>query len=206
VIAPGSFRMDAYSIETGERPVVDARLASEMKSTPVLEGETLYTSGYNTPENDPGRQVIIRRSKRCWRSRMPITTGKFPWRNRRTSARRILSLHGSEPRRRSGCRGVEDLRLHHGLGKRAAGPPAGWRGDLTGTSLLWKYHRSIPQLPSPLLYRDVLYMINDTGVLTLLDPKTGEVKEQSRLRGLPGNTSPPRCRRRKVFFVSQACE
>lgn len=59
VIAPSSFRMDALSAKTGEVVWFIRGLASEMKSVPVLAGDTIFINGYNTPENDPGKQVAI---------------------------------------------------------------------------------------------------------------------------------------------------
>ncbi len=58
---------------------------------------------------------------------------------------------------------------------------AGSHGDVSATAVEWKFHKSIPQLPSVVLYRGVIYMINDSGVLTTLDAKTGEVFKQARL-------------------------
>jgi len=60
---------------------------------------------------------------------------------------------------------------------------ANGKGDMTTKGLVWKYQRSVPQLPTVLVYQDVLYMINDGGILTTFDPKTGAVKKQARLRG-----------------------
>ncbi len=39
---------------------------------------------------------------------------------------------------------------------------------------------------SPLLYHDVLYLLRNGGILTLLDPKTGRVLKEGRLEGAPG--------------------
>jgi outer membrane protein assembly factor BamB len=63
----------------------------------------------------------------------------------------------------------------------------GGSGDLTASNLLWKYQRAIPQLPSMVVYQGVLYMISDAGVLTTLDPATGQVFKQARLRGVAGS-------------------
>ena len=54
---------------------------------------------------------------------------------------------------------------------------------MTARSVLWHYNRSVPQLPSSLLYRNVLYIVNDGGIMTALDPKTGAALAQARLRG-----------------------
>lgn len=57
------------------------------------------------------------------------------------------------------------------------------RGDMTTKGLVWKYQRSVPQLPTVIVYQDVLYMINDGGILTTFNPNTGAVLKQGRLRG-----------------------
>jgi outer membrane protein assembly factor BamB len=54
---------------------------------------------------------------------------------------------------------------------------------MTAANVLWHYNRAVPQLPSPLLYRGVLYMVNDGGIMTALDPRTGTALTQARLRG-----------------------
>ena len=40
----------------------------------------------------------------------------------------------------------------------------GGSGDMSDTAIRWKYQRTVPQLPSPLLYGGVLYMVNDNGI------------------------------------------
>jgi outer membrane protein assembly factor BamB len=52
---------------------------------------------------------------------------------------------------------------------------AGARGDLTGTpAVLWQTERDTPYVPSPLLYRAVLYLVKgNAGVLSALDAATG---------------------------------
>src|SRR5258708_20511453 len=59
----------------------------------------------------------------------------------------------------------------------------GGRGDVTDTNVRWKYHKSVPQLPSPLVYGGVLYMVNDGGIVTTLHPETGAELGQGRLKG-----------------------
>jgi outer membrane protein assembly factor BamB len=59
----------------------------------------------------------------------------------------------------------------------------GGRGDLTGTNLVWRIQKFLPNVPSPLLYRGVLYLVKDGGIVTSLDPKTGKILKQGRLAG-----------------------
>jgi outer membrane protein assembly factor BamB len=59
----------------------------------------------------------------------------------------------------------------------------GGAGDMTDKSILWRFYKSLPNVPSPLLYRNVLYLMKEGGILTALDPATGSVLKQGRLKG-----------------------
>jgi outer membrane protein assembly factor BamB len=57
------------------------------------------------------------------------------------------------------------------------------RGDVTATHVVWKVTQAVPKKPSLVLSGDLLFMINDVGVLTCLEAKTGTVVWKSRLPG-----------------------
>ncbi len=59
-------------------------------------------------------------------------------------------------------------------------------GDVTKTHLAWTVARAAPFTPSPILVGDELYMMNDIGILSCLDARTGMTLWQARL---PGNYS-----------------
>ena len=79
----------------------------------------------------------------------------------------------------------------------------GGQGDMTQKSFLWRYQKSLPNVPSPLLYKDVLYLMKEGGILTALDPLTGKVLKQGRLQGALGDYfASPVAADDKVFTVS----
>jgi outer membrane protein assembly factor BamB len=58
----------------------------------------------------------------------------------------------------------------------------GGRGDVTDTHVAWQTTRGSPFVPSPVLYGDYLYLINDmSSIITCLNAKTGEAMWQERL-------------------------
>jgi outer membrane protein assembly factor BamB len=76
---------------------------------------------------------------------------------------------------------------------------------MSDTAIRWKYQRSVPQLPSPLLYGGILYMVNDNGIITMLDPDTGEMLKQGRLTGALGSHyASPSAADGHIFFTSEA--
>ena len=56
-------------------------------------------------------------------------------------------------------------------------------GDVTKTHVAWTLKRGAPLTPSPLLVGDELYVVNDGGIATCVDARTGNVIWQSRLGG-----------------------
>ncbi len=59
----------------------------------------------------------------------------------------------------------------------------GGEGDISAESVAWRSPRGGPHVPSPVLWKDLLYLVNDTGILTCLDALTGEKVYQQRLSG-----------------------
>ena len=62
----------------------------------------------------------------------------------------------------------------------------GGSGDVTQTHVKWTYRRGLPVVPSPLVYRNVFYMIKNGGILTSLDAATGKRIKRGRV-GHAGN-------------------
>ena len=59
----------------------------------------------------------------------------------------------------------------------------GGNGVITDTHVAWKLNRGVSNKPSILLVEDLIYMINDTGIASCIEAKTGEVIWQKRIGG-----------------------
>ncbi|MBL7153804.1 MAG: PQQ-binding-like beta-propeller repeat protein [Phycisphaerae bacterium] len=55
--------------------------------------------------------------------------------------------------------------------------------DVTDTHVVWKRRQAVPQIPSPLLIDDLLFMLSDTGAVTCLDAVAGGEIWREHLRG-----------------------
>jgi outer membrane protein assembly factor BamB len=65
--------------------------------------------------------------------------------------------------------------------------------------------KGIPNVPSPLIYQNVLYIIKEGGVLTSLNPLTGEVLRQGRVTGaLDAYFASPVAADGKLYLTSHA--
>lgn len=188
VIVPGSFLLSAYDPDTGERLWWVGGLSFELKSTPVIKDDVVFINGFGAPENNPGSQVPVMTTveafKRDANGDGKLSREEMPPDHKNHAARMgvaVADLDGDRMLSREewdyykaameSQNGVLAIRL-------------GGRGDMTAKSVKWTYHRGIPQLPSPLIYENVLYMVNDGGgILTMLDPETGELLFQGRMPG-----------------------
>ncbi len=65
----------------------------------------------------------------------------------------------------------------------AAAIRPGTRGPLPAENVSWTYRRSLPTVPSSVVYDGVLYMLKDGGIITSLDASTGEILKQARAIG-----------------------
>ena len=57
------------------------------------------------------------------------------------------------------------------------------KGDVTRTHVAWSLKRGVPHTPSPIIVGDELYVVNDGGIASCIDARTGNVIWQSRLGG-----------------------
>lgn len=65
----------------------------------------------------------------------------------------------------------------------AAAIRPGDRGPLPTENVRWTYQRSLPVVPSSIVYDGVLYMVKDSGIITSLDATTGKPLKQGRAIG-----------------------
>ena len=56
-------------------------------------------------------------------------------------------------------------------------------GDVTRTHIAWSLKRGAPLTPSPLVVGDELYVVNDAGIATCIDARSGAIVWQQRLGG-----------------------
>ena len=187
ILLPGSFLLTAYDPANGAKIWWVRGLSWEIKSTPVIADGVIYVNGYGSPEGDPGRKIALAPADEVWTTADADKNG-------------TLSKEEFPKGPPAGWFGVADLDTNGVIAKeeweyiRAAldsengmlAIKLGGSGDMTEKSVQWKYQRAVPQLPSPVVFQNVLYMVNDGGIVTTLNPETGALIKQGRLTGALG--------------------
>jgi outer membrane protein assembly factor BamB len=188
LLLPGSFFLTAYDVATGEKRWWVHGLSFEIKSTPVIAGDTIFINGYGSQDNDPGRKIVVPPSAEVWGTADKDKNGvlsklEFP----KYSAPFWFDFVDLDA---NGSLSPDEWEYYRAALDSENGMLAirlGGKGDMTSTAVKWKYQRSVPQLPSPLLFKNILYMANDNGIVTALNPETGALIRQARLTQKPEN-------------------
>ena len=185
LIVPGSYQLTSYDARTGEKLWWITGMSWQPKSTPIIDGEIIYAHWWESGgESEQLTQTPT----------FAETLARFDANgDKKLSAEEFASEPGLQKGFYSidlGSDGIVDerdwnfYRARRGSRNALLAVRPGGRGDLTGSSsVLWSVQKYLPNVPSPLLYRGVLYLIKDGGILTSLDPKTGTILKQGRLPG-----------------------
>ena len=75
------------------------------------------------------------------------------------------------------------------------------RGDVTQSHIAWRVTRGVPQKPSIVLVGDLIFMVNDVGLASAVEAKTGEVVWNARVGGT--FSASPVSDGSRVYFFSE---
>ena len=206
-LLPGSFLLDAYDAKTGKRIWWIRGLPSEMKSVPVLIGDTLWIHGYGSPQNNKGRQIELPSFVDALRQMdqdgdEAISKGEI-------QDRRVSRYYGFLDLDKSGTLDADEWRLcraSYASVNAAMAVRCGGSGDMTEQSMIWQYYRSIPQLPSPLIVNNLYYLVADQGgMVTTLSADKGTLVAKARV-GAAGDAcfTAPVSGDNKIYLLSEA--
>lgn len=204
IIVPGSYRMVSYAPDGRELWRLDG-LTYQVKSVPVVDGDRLFFNGWA-----PGGEPAVRLELPSFRemhdrfdangdaelSRQEVPEGWLPgnW-----------EMHDRNKNGTMNERDWEHYRARRVSENSFMAIQLGGRGNVTETHMLWRHQKSLPDVASPLLYRDVLYLVRNGGIVTSLEPGSGRVLKQGRLRdALEGFYASPVAGDGKVYMVSDA--
>ena len=204
VLVAGALQLTAYDAQKGQRLWWINGLARIVNPTPVLGRERVFVASWS-----PGGDTTSRISMEDW------STANSQWDK---DGDRILTGEELPEGDVKGRLSIIDLDQDGGINQLewekygrvfelarnsiSAFRPGG-QGDLTGSNTLWSYLRGIPYVTSPVLYRQVVYMVKNGGIVTSLDAESGKLLKQGRVTGLGNYFASPVAGDGKVFLASE---
>ena len=209
ILLPGSFMLTSYDAKTGTKKWWTTGLSFEMKSVPVVAkvggADMLFINGYGSPENDPGKLLDAGETTEIFAKHDADKNGTLEKTELPTDhSKGWLVVYDLD---NNGVVTPSEWDYYRAALASRNGMLAirlGGEGDMTAKNVVWQYQRSVPQLPSPIVYGGVLYMVNDGGIMTTLNPETGAVVKQGRIPGaIDRYYSSPIAGDGKVYMVSE---
>jgi len=204
IVVAGALRLVAYDPANGsERWWVDG-LARIVNPTPVVADGLLYVSGW-TPGGDEGERIRMEpwdEATKTWDknsdgklTRDELPPGEVSSRFYRIDLNQDSSIDRGEWEKYAR---VFDLAQNGALAIRPGGA-----GDVTKTHVVWEYRKGVPFVPSPVVYRGVVYLVRDGGIITALDAKSGAVLKQGRAGSAGKYYASPAAGDGKVYLASE---
>ena len=208
LVVPGSYQVVSYDLATGEKLWWVRKIGWQVKCVPIIVGGTIYVNAYGegiggagSTHELPTFEELLAENDANQDGKIALDEGRHPrltgdWINADIDDDGFVREHDWKFY-------IARLESENSL---VAIRPNGRRGDLTETNVLWRYRKSLPNTPSPLLYKGVIYMVKDGGIVTSLDAARGTVLKQGRVReAVDDYWASVVAGDDKVFLVSQAC-
>lgn len=181
LVVAGSLQLVAYDLRTG-RPLwsLDG-LARIVNTTPVVSDGKLYLATWS-PGGDTDARIAME----------PWATAVSKWDKDADGKLHLDELPAGEVRTRFYRMDLDDNRMldeaewnkYAKIFELAENAVLALEPDPSGGQprTAWKYHRGVPYVASPLVYRDRVLLVKDGGIVTALDVADGKLKQQLRAR------------------------
>ena len=198
VIVLGSHTLDAYSLDNGERLWWVTKIGSYPKGVPVVGADIVYVTadGGEEPFLPPFDETLKADTNKDQRIQKEEMKGHaeaydhFGWLDSNNDGSIERAEYDFVRNSTTSGHGLTAVRL-------------GGQGDLTSSNVVWNVKKSYPSIPSPLIYRGVMFLMKEGGIVTSLDPVSGQVLKQGRTpAALEDYYASPVAADGKIFLVS----
>ena len=198
VVVLGSHSVDAYSLDKGERLWWVTKIGAYPKGVPLLGTDMVYVMGDGgddpfLPPFDESLKADVNKDQKLEREEVKAHAeayDHFGW----------LDSNNDGYVERSEYDFVRDsTAAGHGLTAiRLSG-----QGDLTSSNVVWRLKKGYPSIPAPLIYRGVMYLMKEGGIVSSLNPSSGELLKQGRTpQALEEYYASPVAADGKIFVIS----
>lgn len=205
LIVPGAYQLISYELKTGKKLWWVSGMAWQLKCVPIFDGDTIIINAWESGGDFDNAPEVL--SWEAMLQKYDKDDDKIISVQEAPDMQRWMKDNDLNLDNRIDARDWEFWILHRTVQNSVSAiQPNGRRGDLT-KHVIWRYRKSLPNVPSPLLINNTLFLVKDGGVVTTLNPKTGEVYKQARVPGaIEQYWASPVGGDGKVYLLSQACK
>ncbi len=205
IVVPGTLRVAGYDLETGSELWTVQGLSRIVNMTPVVgDDNTLYVAGWAAGGDaedrirpEPFVDLIAKQDANQSGTLEAAEIPDGPFQSRFPQIDRDKDGHITETE-------WETMRaIFERADNTIVAIRPGGQGNVTATHVLWTQRKFLPYIPSPLYYKDVLFLVKDGGILSTLDVRTGKPIKQGRASGNGDYYASPVVGDGKVYLFSQ---
>jgi outer membrane protein assembly factor BamB len=185
IVVAGSLKLVAYDPANGKPIWWINGLSRIVDTTPVVRGDRLYVATW-TPGGDVSERISMGpfdEALKSYDKNNDKEIGKDELPKGSPVVARFFRIDLNQNTKLDLKEWNAHARVFQLAQNVAMSVKAGGKGDVTKTHVEWTQRKSLPTVPSPLVYRDEFYMIKDGGIMTALDASTGAIVKQGRLEG-----------------------
>lgn len=204
VIVAGALKLTAYSLVDGKPIWWVNSLSRIMDSTPVISNGLIYAATW-TPGGDETNRIAM--------ELYPTATARYDKNKDGKIAKtelpagpvltRFFRIDLDQDEKLDADEWAAHARVFAMAKNAAIAVQPGGQGDVTETNVVWTHRKSLPTVPSSVVYDGVMYMVKDGGIITSLDALTGEQLNQARAAGRGNYYGSVVAGDGKVYFVSE---
>ncbi len=205
IIAPGSYQIVSYELESGAELWRWRGIAYQVKGTPVVESDRLFFNAWSVGGTAARRLVLpefaAALAKLDANGNGTISEDEVPeeWTPDSSWAMQDLDKDGEYNEREWRYYTMRRTSTNSTLCIRLGG-----RGDVTSTHTIWQVRKNMPEVPAILVYQDAAYLIKNGAIFTAFDKETGEVLKQGRIReALDNYYASPVAGDGKIYLASE---
>ena len=173
LVVPGSLKLKAYDVKTGEERWLVRGLPSVTCTTAVIDDTNLIFAGWSPGGEDFPMPTFDDMLKLCDDDK----DGKISKKEAEKTFMKDFFDNNDTNKDGYITRDEWDAQikfLKTGQNVAMSIKPGG-KGDVTSTHVAWRQTKGLPYVASPLLYEGRVYLVRDGGLATCLDSKTGKV-------------------------------
>jgi len=204
-LLPGSFQLISFDVSNGKPVWWASGLTWQLKPTPVMDDKRVYVLGWAGGSDEGNQEEVMPWEEAV--SKLDKDGDKLLAKDEILD-RNLRNSFGECDLDKDGKIGARDWEMYRRKRRSLNSITAfrlGGKGDVSDTHVAWRYTKSLPNAPSPLLYQGIVYLQKEGGILTALDAESGKVLKQGRMAGaLDQYFASPVAADGKIYMVSES--
>jgi outer membrane protein assembly factor BamB len=206
IVVNGAVELTGYQARTGERLWWARGVTSGPAAAPLIAGNAVYTVEPGGDEAAPPYKTISKGFDKNEDGKVEIAEITGTTLNDQIMLRvfKALDKHAGN---NDGVITEEEYNSSFAPDKIKGGlvrTRLDGKGDVSQTHVGWRHPKGLPYVTAPLLYRNVLYVIRNGGILSTFDPESGKLLREERLKDAIGAYyASPVAAAGKIYFISQ---